>query len=94
MYVWMDGFRAPSDARATARPSPAHVFYVLFVPPTTPAVLASMIFLEIHALSRQDTQNHKIQQFCKGNHSCLTTVLAGMIFSEIHPLNRQSSQKH
>ena len=26
------GFRAPSDARATPRPSPAHVFYMVFVP--------------------------------------------------------------
>ena len=29
-------FRAPNDTRATPRPSPAHVFYMVFVPPTTP----------------------------------------------------------
>ena len=30
------GFRAPSHAAATPRPSPEHVFYVVFVSPATP----------------------------------------------------------
>ena len=33
---FLRGFRNLSDARAMPRPSPAHVFYVCFVPPTTP----------------------------------------------------------